>query len=162
MKSAMVRMAARLPEHNARLILQIHDEVVVCSYQSSFLVFSSQVKPCFAQVEAPVHETDAVSLIVKECMENPFSSDMLGVPIPVKLFAIFLSCFFLFLLMCFSTGRLDSHWVHFKKLPALVPSQLTLMKTLSLAMVILTTRCKDGIVDWLIGQCVECTKKKDD
>lgn len=27
----MVRMAARLPEHNARLILQIHDEVVVCS-----------------------------------------------------------------------------------------------------------------------------------
>ena len=40
MKSAMVRMAARLPEHNARLILQIHDEVVVCSYQSSFLVFS--------------------------------------------------------------------------------------------------------------------------
>ena len=95
-------------------------------------------------------------------MENPFSSDMLGVPIPVKLFAIFLSCFFLFLLMCFSTGRLDSHWVHFKKLPALVPSQLTLTKTLSLAMVILTTRCKDGIVDWLIGQCVECTKKKDD
>ena len=29
MKSAMIRMAARLPAHSAHIVLQIHDELVV-------------------------------------------------------------------------------------------------------------------------------------
>ena len=40
------------------------------------------------QVEAPLEEASAVCSIVKDSMESPFSSSMLLVPIPVKLFVI--------------------------------------------------------------------------
>ena len=53
-----------------------------------------------------------MSLIVKDCMENPFSGNLLAVSIPVKLFVtvLFLDAFVFPLIIEFTTDPLDSHW----------------------------------------------------
>ena len=73
----MVRLAAKLPSKKARIILQIHDELVI---------------------EAPEPESRDVAELLTQIMEHPLPDGILDIPLTVKVFVASLSCVFISLL----------------------------------------------------------------
>jgi hypothetical protein len=62
----MIRLSKMLVGSQTRMVLQVHDEIVL---------------------EAPIAEASASADILRECMVNPLPNGVLRVPLAIKLFA---------------------------------------------------------------------------